>query len=65
MARVKAKQDTESYEVITQVDEATGDVLVPLPPEFAATLVGFAPLVVSWIPVNPLPFPFKVGTFIL
>jgi hypothetical protein len=33
MARTKARQDTESYEVITQTDEATGDTLVPIPQE--------------------------------
>lgn len=31
--KVKAKQDKDSYEVITQVDEETGDLLLPIPPE--------------------------------
>lgn len=38
MAKRKAKQDTNSYEVITQVDEETGDLLVPLPPELLSRM---------------------------
>jgi hypothetical protein len=33
MAKVKAKQDSTSFEVITQEDKETGDILVPIPQE--------------------------------
>jgi len=38
MAKVKAKADTVKYEVITQVDSETGDLLLPIPPELLERL---------------------------